>query len=219
MTGNAEPMNPIQQYIHDIVHDKASAIIDLVDENGAPIGKLVPLTVRHLDDDVILGKLTDWRNANMSFFLTHFTATIERTRSWLANVVFKNPTQLMFLIYASDQLIGHFGFKDLTDDDVLLDNAMRGERGGHPKLLQVAGRALIDWLFEKTDVETIYGYVLTTNASAIMLNRAMGFGLWEKYPLNKSVKNGEARWDMGKKGEGSNDNSYCYRVEVVRSGA
>ncbi|OWO97042.1 hypothetical protein B5E41_01785 [Rhizobium esperanzae] len=212
-------MTPIQQYIHDIVQEKISAVIDLVDESGTPIGRLLPLTVSHLDDEVILGKLTDWRNANMNFFLTHFTATIERTRSWLANVVFKNPTQLMFLIYSSDQLIGHFGFKDLTEKDVLLDNAMRGERGGHPKLLQAAGRALIDWLFEKTNVKTVYGYVLTTNAAAIMLNRAMGFGLWDKYPLNKSVTNGEARWDIGPKGGNSDDNSYCYRVEVVRSGA
>ena len=211
-------MNETQQYIHDIVHNKITAVIDLKDEAGEVIGKLVPLTIRHLDDHDVIEKMTEWRNANMGFFLTHFTATAERTRNWLANVVFKNPTQLMFLIYSQDQLIGHFGFKDLRDDDVLLDNAMRGERGGHPKLLPVAGRTLIDWLFEKTKVSTVYGYVLTTNAAAIMLNRAMGFGLWEKYPLIKSDHNGEARWDIGKKGEVSNDNSYCYRVEATRKG-
>lgn len=215
MTGTLT-LDAAKAYICDIVADRISAEIVLRDDAGLEIGRLVPLTTRHLDDDVIIGKLTDWRNANMASFMTQFTATPGRTRNWLRNVVFKNHTQLMFLIYAGDLLIGHFGFKDLDEREVLLDNAMRGERGGHPKLLPVAGRSLIGWLFDRTPVDTVYGYVLAKNAAAIMMNKAMGFGLWEKYPLNRQVTDSEIRWDLGPKGGRSNYDLYCYRVEVSR---
>lgn len=210
-------MNDRDTLIQDIVHGRTALVLDLTDDDGAPIGRLVPLTLAHLADDLVIGKLTDWRNANMDAFLTRFTATPERTRGWLERVVFTSTTQLIFLIYTDDDsLIGHFGFKDLTADEMLLDNAMRGERGGHPKLLPVAGRVLIDWLFAAFKVRTVYGTVLSTNVPAIMMNRAMGFGLWEKYPLEKSVQGAETHWTMGERGAMSPDNVYCYRVEIVR---
>ncbi|MGF0537430.1 GNAT family N-acetyltransferase [Agrobacterium sp. ES01] len=212
------PEQHVLSFIQDIIDDRQSLVITLRDDTESVIGKLVPLTRKHLENEQVIGKLTDWRNANMQFFLTQFTATPERTKTWLDQVVFKTPTQLMFLIYAGDDMIGHFGFKDLTADDVMLDNAMRGERGGHPKLLQIAGRALIEWLFSKTGVKKVLGYVLSNNASAIMMNRTMGFGGWHKYPLNKSLVDGETRLVLGERGAASNDNIYCYYIEIDRSG-
>ncbi|OLP53212.1 hypothetical protein BJF92_00085 [Rhizobium rhizosphaerae] len=206
--------------IEEIVQGRLPATLALQTPDGTPIGRLVPVTRAHLEDAFVIGKLTDWRNANMAAFFTQFTATPERTRAWLDKVVLAATNQMIFLIYAEDdQLIGHFGFKDLTEDEVLLDNAMRGERGGHPKLLQIAGETLIDWLFAAAKVRVVYGIVLTTNVPAIMMNRAMGFGLWDKYPLAKTEHQGETRWAMGEKGAVSPDNVYCYRVEIVRERA
>ncbi|OLP58249.1 hypothetical protein BJF93_06430 [Xaviernesmea oryzae] len=211
---------PFGEIVQDIIQGRTTLALPLKTSDGQEIGRLVPLTRAHLDDAHVIGKLTDWRNTNKDAFFTQFTATPERTRGWLDKVVFASTTQLIFLIIAEDgALIGHFGFKDLTQDDVLLDNAMRGERGGHPKLLQIAGETLINWLFEAAKVRRVIGTVLTTNVPAIMMNRAMGFGLWEKYPLEKSVQNGETRWIEGEPGTSSRDGVYAYRVEIVRERA
>lgn len=199
--------------IRDVIEGRETLVIDLFDDGGATIGRLVPLTEAHLADDAVIGKLTDWRNASMGSFLTQFTATPERTRNWLRNAVFASSAQMIFLIYADDVLIGHFGFKELTGETALLDNAMRGERGGHPKLLQVAGRALIDWLFAEAGVRTVTGYVLSTNPAAIMLNRAIGFDRWDKYPVHREEADGETHLVMGETDGASADGVYCYKLE------
>ncbi|MEJ5977032.1 GNAT family N-acetyltransferase [Novosphingobium sp. PS1R-30] len=199
--------------VRDVIAGRETIVIDLNDDDGTAIGRLVPLTEAHLANDEVIGKLTDWRNASMGSFLTQFTATPERTRSWLRNAVFASTSQMMFLIYADDVLIGHFGFKDLTHETVLLDNAMRGERGGHPKLLQIAGRALIDWLFATAGVRTVTGYVLSTNPAAIMLNRAIGFDRWEKLSVRREEADGEVRLIVGEPGDVSPDGSYCYKLQ------
>ncbi|MCW1429396.1 GNAT family N-acetyltransferase [Novosphingobium sp. JCM 18896] len=208
-----EPANRIAGRIRDVVEGRERLAIELHDDAGALIGRLAPLTEAHLADDTVIGKLTDWRNASMGSFLTQFTATPDRTRNWLRNGVLASSTQMIFLIEADDVLIGHFGFKELTHDTVLLDNAMRGERGGHPKLLQIAGRALIDWLFANAGVAMVTGYVLSTNPAAIMLNRAIGFDRWEKLPVRREEVDGEVRLVMGEPGEDSADSTYCYRLE------
>lgn len=205
--------NRIAARIRDVVEGRETLVIELHDDGGAAIGRLVPLTEAHLASDAVIGKLTDWRNASMGSFLTQFTATPDRTRNWLQNGVLASSAQMIFLIYADDVLIGHFGFKELTHETVLLDNAMRGERGGHPKLLQIAGRALIDWLFAEAGVRTVTGYVLSTNPAAIMLNRAIGFDRWDKLPVRREEVDGEVRLIMGEPGEASADGTYCYRLE------
>lgn len=205
--------NRIAARIRDVVEGRETLVIELHDDGGAAIGRLVPLTEAHLASDAVIGKLTDWRNASMGSFLTQFTATPDRTRNWLQNGVLASSAQMIFLIYADDVLIGHFGFKELTHETVLLDNAMRGERGGHPKLLQIAGRALIDWLFAEAGVRTVTGYVLSTNPAAIMLNRAIGFDRWDKLPVRREEVDGEVRLIMGEPGEASADGAYCYRLE------
>ena len=210
---SAEPVNGIEARIRAVVEGREKLVIDLHDDAGTPIGRLVPLTEAHLTDEAVIGKLTDWRNASMDSFLTQFTATPERTRNWLRNGVLASSTQMIFLIEADDVLIGHFGFKELTHETVLLDNAMRGTRGGHPKLLQIAGRALIDWLFASAGVRTVTGYVLSTNPAAIMLNRAIGFDRWDKLPVRREEIDGEVHLVMGEPGEASADGTYCYRLE------
>jgi RimJ/RimL family protein N-acetyltransferase len=206
----------VQDFLGEIIAGRRSVEVELRAPSGPAIGKMVPVTRAHLDDAFVIGKLTDWRNQHMERFLTQFVATPERTRNWLHDVVLAQPGQMMFLVYSGDQLVGHYGFKNLTRDDVMLDNAMRGERGGHPALLQVAGRALNEWLFAHARVQTIYGYVLADNASAIMMNRQLGFGGWAKHPMAREVVGGETRWTIGSEGAHSPDGAYCYRIVMSR---
>ena len=191
----------------------------LGDESGKPIGVMRPLTARHLDQTDVMEKLTDWRNANMSNFLTHFEATPARTRAWVQTVLLKNHRQALWLVYdQSDDLVGHFGFKSLTSQSVMLDNAMRGERQGHPKLFVVAGKAIVKWLWEATTVQRIEGIVMADNVASIMMSRQIGFQGWKRIPLIKKTFEGDTHWDMGEQGGNSSDGRQCFLIWIERDG-
>lgn len=211
--------NNIQSQLSNIVSGHSRLHLDVPAEDGTKIGELRALTMAHLDDDVIIEKITDWRNKNMGNFLTHFVATPERTKNWLRNLVFKAQGQLLFLVCVDDQIVGHLGFKNLTCDDALLDNTIRGERAGHPKLFVMAGKVLNEWLFREAGVKSIYGYVMTKNVTAVMMNKQIGFGGWMRYPLLKKSKGTEAHWEMGAEGDASPDDTYCYKIVITKAGA
>ena len=76
----------------------------------------------------------------MFCFLIQFVATPERTSSWKEHVLFKQNDQLLFLIKTHEMLVGHFGFKNPTANDVLLNNDLRAARIGHSKLITLPER-------------------------------------------------------------------------------
>jgi hypothetical protein len=209
----------------DILQTKLDAALtgtDTIDiplyDGGLPIGLMRPLTSRHLEAMDVIEKLTNWRNANMSKFLTQFEATPVRTRAWVENVVLRTPGQMLWLVYdQNDNLVGHFGFKKLTRDSVVLDNAMRGERQGHPKLFVVAGKRLVEWLWQTTPVQRIDAYVLADNVPSIMMNRQIGFLQCKRLPLIKRTTESDTHWEMGKEGNISPHGRYCFTLVLERS--
>jgi RimJ/RimL family protein N-acetyltransferase len=174
-----------------------------------------PITNLHLQDSYVVEKMTDWRNKYRNFFLTQFNATPERTKKWLEKVVLSNPSQLLFLIYYGETLMGQYGFKDLNSVPAFLYNLIRGERGSHPKLMKYSVSASIEWLFDVMQINVVYGYTFVNNAMALKLNREVGFSCTEKLPLRKQIEGDEIRWVVGKAGELSPDN-YYYQKLVMR---
>lgn len=208
--------NSIQSQLDEIIAGNCLLSLDIHDEGGDTIGTLQPITLQHLAQVDVIQKLTDWRNANMGSFLSQFYATPERTRHWIENVLCKTPGQMLFLVHVGNQLVGHFGFKNLTDGDVLLDNALRGERIGHPKLFAFAGKTLVNWLWQSTNVQRIYGYVMTDNVSSIMMNKQIGFDGWIRLPLSKGSRGSEILWEIGVEGTESQDQRYCFEIFINR---
>jgi RimJ/RimL family protein N-acetyltransferase len=98
----------------------------------------------------------------------------------------------------------------------LLDNAMRGERQGHPKLFVIAGKSLIQWLWKATSVQRIDAYVMADNVPSIMMNRQIGFQGWVRHPLIKRTIEGDTHWDIGGEGETSADGRYCFTLFIKR---
>ncbi len=191
--------------------------LPLCDENGQQIGVMRPITARHIEQTDVMIKLTDWRNANMANFLTHFVATPSRTRDWVQNVLLKNQGQMLWLVFdQNNDMVGHFGFKNLTSESVLWDNAIRGERQGHPKLFVVAGKSLVQWLWQATPVKRINAYVMADNVPSIMMNRQIGFKGWKRHPLIKQTIEGDTGWDMGAEGQASPNDRYCFTIFIER---
>jgi len=201
-----------KEYVLRIIEGKESLVIPICDDNGAGIGAMRPITKMHLQSDDVIEKMTNWRNQYKMFFLTQFNATPARTKQWLEKVVLSNPSQLLFLIYYGERLMGQYGFKELDGDSAFLDNLLRGERGGHPLLMKYAVLALIGWLFDVMEVNTVYGYAFANNAMALKLNREVGFSCTEKIPLVKQVEGEEIKWVVGKAGELSPDNHYYQKI-------
>ena len=215
MTSSAEDL--FQAKLDAVLAGTETMELPLCDDTGQPIGVMRPLTSRHLEQMDLMEKLTNWRNANMSNFLTHFVATPERTRAWVQNTLINNRGQMLWLIYdQNDALVGHFGFKNLTPQSVLLDNAMRGERQGHPKLLVGAGKRLVEWLWQTTPVKRIDAYVLADNVPSVMLNRQIGFAGWKRRPLIRRTIEGNTHWDIGEEGQSSADGRYCFTLFMER---
>jgi len=162
-------------YWKAIIEGKKSLVIDVTDRTGNKIGELRPINKSTINIDTVVSSLTEWRKKYSKFFFTEFEASNTRTKSWILNSVLANETQMLFLIYCDGQLIGQYGFKNLNDSSVLMDNLIRGVGGGHPKLMERSMWALISWLFENRDIDDVRGSVLSDNPFAMMVNKAVGF--------------------------------------------
>lgn len=159
----------------DIISDKEVLNIAVTLFDGTKIGELTPITKNSLVEHNILKSLTAWRKEYGKYFFTEFEASETRTKEWLKGTVLKNPSQMLFLISSDEVLIGQYGFKNLSEKTVLMDNLIRGISGGHPKLIERSMMSLISWLFTNLDIENVSGSVLSDNPFAMIVNRAVGF--------------------------------------------
>jgi len=203
-----------KKYIRSVHEEKVELVLEFFDECNDLVGYLTPITKSRLDDDDLIELLTVWRNDNMNSFLTKFVATPERTRQWLKDVLLSSGTQMLFLVSdLDDNLVGHFGFKDLTQENVLLDNAIKAMRSKNPKLMVYAGRRIIQWLFDNTSINYVRGEVFSDNAVALMMNKQLGFIHKEKHSLVKIVnKNNEVMW---RKSDRNEENCKRFLHEIV----
>lgn len=165
--------------------------INIFDNSGNKVAQLNPLNEEILPKiDEISNYLTQWRNKSMKFFLTGFKATPERTKNWLLSSVIESNSKILYLVYADDRPVGQFGLADISKSRAELDNAIRGEKGGHPDLFRNIEYVLLDMAFNCLDVEKIEGKLFSNNLIAIMLHKDFGFTVTDRSRL-KRVENGE----------------------------
>lgn len=204
-------------FICRVIQEQLPLRIDILDTQEKIIGYLEPLAVSVLQNDEVLHALTQWRNQSQQFFLTQFSATFERTKNWLVNTVFRDCSRLLFLIHSTSKLIGQYGFKNLSPDSVELDNLIRGEIGGHPRLIYYAETALVRWLFETFTLESIYAVVLVKNAMAINLHHEIGFRNIENIPLYETRVNDDIHLSIKQNGEFGQTAIYAQRMRLLLS--
>lgn len=153
------------------------------------IGKLKPVDVELAQDKNIIEALTKWRQKFMRFFMTQFEATSERTEKWLKDIVLTDDSRLLFLIYdENNKLIGNFGICNIQEQNVELDNLIRGEKGGHKHLIFFSELTLISWLYS-LGIINIYLRVFNNNFKTISLHSSVGFKPKETLALQKNINN------------------------------
>ncbi|CAN2039942.1 N-acetyltransferase domain-containing protein [Candidatus Magnetomoraceae bacterium gMMP-15] len=203
--------------IKNIINDHVVLKIDIIDNKKQKIGYLCPITKKSLKDDKIIQKLTDWRNFHRKSFLTQFEATYDRTKNWLKDIVLKDKSRLLFLMYSKTKLVGQYGFKGLSDKSVEIDNIIRGETGGHPELVHYAEIALLKWIYVTFNIHKIYAYVLSDNFIVINLHERIGFKKLNLLPLYKIECNNEIRLEIGASGYTSPCSLYVQRLKLIYS--
>lgn len=163
--------------------------IPIFDDSHQYIGKLKPIDIELVQDQMVIESLTKWRQKFMRFFMTQFEATPERTGKWLKNNVLTDDSRLLFLIYdENNKLIGNFGICNIQEQNVELDNLIRGEKGGHKHLIFFSELTLISWLYS-LDVVNIYLRVFSNNFKTISLHSSVGFKPKEILALQKDINN------------------------------
>lgn len=203
------------KFIGDVINDKIQLSIEIIDDDNKVIGCLKPITRSIINDDFIIKKLTKWRNGAMQFFLTQFIATPKRTKNWLANTVLDDNKRMLFIIYDdSGNAIGNYGFTKLNESFAEIDNLIRGERLGDPRIIFYAERASINWMFVKFRINEIVGHIFSDNIIPMLIHKEIGFSIKDKIPLTKRIVNNEIYWNEIKNENMSNTDRYQFKISI-----
>ena len=166
-------------------------LISIMNSEGAQVGNLRPIDKSLAKLPEIAEKLTRWRRLFRQYFLTQFSASVERTGAWLERVVIPDDERILFLICdVHDKLIGNFGVCNLKPHAAELDNLIRGESGGDSKLILFAEIAMLSWLYYGVGVNSVVLHVFSNNARTISLHSGVGFTERQRFGLNR-IQDGE----------------------------
>ena|SRR5437016_12768497 len=171
----------------------AATTLPLIDHKKTTVGFLRVIDEQLSVDQETIRALTAWRRRFRRYFLTDFEPTPERTQKWLCESVLADDTRVFFLILDdAGRLVGNFGIRNISGNEAELDNLIRGERGGNPRLMFYAMVGLSAWAYISLGVDSVFLRVLSTNHRAISLNRSIGFSETRSQRLLR-VRNGSHR--------------------------
>lgn len=177
-------------------------------EDGKEAGSIFPVDPSVANDPGVISDLTRWRSESRENFLTEFEPSEGRTKNWLNQVVVPNHDRLLFLIEAGGPgRVGHFGIADVSPDALELDNGIRGESGGHPRLFVYVELYVMHFAYTCLKVESVHVRVFSDNLGPRRLHRMVGFTESSRKQLIR-VKQGEGEYgylpfESGLEGDGS----------------
>jgi hypothetical protein len=171
--------------------------ISIINDRKEILGYLVPIGPELARQDGLAAMLCRWRQRVMGYYLTQFKATPERTLNWLQQIVTLEDNRLLFLIMTEEnKMIGHIGLCNIASDNVEIDNLVRGEPGGDPKLIFYAEIAVLDWIIRVLQLKNIYLRQFTDNHTGTALHKSIGFFDDASWKIIKSEINGECQHEI-----------------------
>jgi RimJ/RimL family protein N-acetyltransferase len=138
------------------------------------VGVMRSVQREDLRDEGLIAQLQRWRNQSAAAFFTQFEATTEGTQRWLAQSFDDNDRALFLIFDERGRAVGQCGARNIAPEAVECDAILRGERHGHPFLMTLAERALVDWLFNTLGIRRLYAQVFADNVAAIRLFLGLG---------------------------------------------
>ena len=169
----------------------------IMDRSGQPLGKLVPVGPWVLEDIAIISSLVSWRDKFKKMFPTQTSVDLTSTAKFLTNFFIDNDQAVLFLIYSdAGQLLGHIGVSDLSECSFEVTNLMRGVPGGHADLIYFSEYSVIDYMFEKFNLESASVEVMSYNWMVRSLHEEIGFKVTESKGLRKLVDDAGIRHEV-----------------------
>ena len=175
----------------------ASCRVSITNDTREVIGYLIPVGPELARQNGLAAILCGWRQKMMRYYLTQFKASPERTLTWLQQTVVLDDTRLLFLITTAEgKMIGHIGLCNISGQSVELDNLVRGERGGHPRLIFYAEVAVLDWAICILQLKKLYLCQFTDNNFGTALHNSIGFYEDASWKIIRSELNGECQHEI-----------------------
>ncbi len=200
----------------DQFENAVATAIPVKNLSGGLIGKLVPVGNWILDDLEKIEAIRTWRSKARRMFFTQLDSTYEQTRTYLKATAIDQPNRLLFLLFDhEDKFIGHLGICNVSASSCELDNLMRGNSGGSPRLVYFAEVALLDWCFKMIGVVWCDVNVLTYNFMVIDLHAEVGFFEVERKSLKKIMVNGNITHQVVDPSE-SNVSYGCIEMRLLK---
>lgn len=221
----------IADLVKSIVNEDYRVDLRVHANGSAHIGYLAPFTKSDLDNNSLLDAMVEWRNRHKTSFLTQAEVTRDSTRKFFENTVFQDPTRLLFIVRSLTTPVGTIGLKlappwvhGAGPYDELhrslkvaeLANLLLGVRDGHPMLLHYGELALMEWAFDKFDIDIFWSAIPSENRLALTYARFAGFTVTGVIPLLKKEIAGVTHLVPGEAGQPSPDGLYASRIELPR---
>jgi len=165
-----------------------SSPIRITNEDGETIAFLEIAKAGRADLDAWANDVSVWRNTHSHRFATQFKATPENARGYLDNVI-AHDDQAFFMITNSDgDRLGHFGFKQTSENEAELDNLIRSDVPADTSLTYLVELTLLLILFTACDIQKTQVYVLKDNRPAYGLHRLCGFRKTKEVAVKRVAK-------------------------------
>jgi len=210
-------MNP--QYLQSLKSGSGSVdslAIPIRDTGGAVLGHLIPIGKWILDRPDLITSIARWRKTFMRMFLAQFVSTEPKTRNYLEALAIGQPDRMLFMIRTLEgRDVGHVGLSNITLVEGELDNLMRGEQGGHARLVYFAEVTVLAWGFHILGLRRIVARVLSYNWMALQMHQDVGFTEAARFSLSKVVDGSDVNHLPVTGDEESNVNYSCLEMALT----
>jgi perosamine synthetase len=186
-----------------------------IEGEGFESFRLIPLSQIHLDDEVIITKLAEWRNRVIHLYQDSGAATNESTRAWLRDSVVFNPDRLLFLVIDQrGSALGHLGLWRRDSNRFEIDNVLRGDLQAQKGLMSQALITLLLWAQEYLNVDQLPLRVLKSNKGAIHFYSKLKFVQTNEIFLTRDQSGKDRKLIETQSGEQAEDSWIVMEVEV-----
>lgn len=163
--------------------------IDLDKYTLCPIGQF------SLEDNIVIDKMSNWRNENSEFFLDNFKTDFKGTKKWLKSTILDNEDRILFFIFDKlGNLKGHIGFQNcknfsnlfefdhLTCDQIEIDDK------------NIIIETLINWARDTINVENFIVKIISDHKDQISFYENLDFKIINEKSTIENFKPNEVKY-------------------------
>lgn len=165
-------------------------------------GFLLPVSNLDIDDKNSILLLMNWRNTHSYAYPLKTSVTEESTKEWLQDIIFNNNSKILFwVIDLNGNKIGHVGLVLNKENNLELDNILRGNNSSSKGIISKSINALEFFIETELQLSRIYLKVLQSNKHAVDFYTKLNYREIDKISLKIETLNEITRLTPGNPAE------------------